>query len=99
MRRMIAPVLLVAVFGMPTPLTRIHAQSAAARRQALLLATVEGQPYVQIARRAGVSVGAIKSRVRRGREMLKRLPDPQVVPHRDASPKHTPRRTSQCLPS
>ena len=44
-----------------------------ARRQALLFATVDGQPYDQIARRAGVSVGAVKSRVRRAREMLKRL--------------------------
>jgi DNA-directed RNA polymerase specialized sigma24 family protein len=50
-------------------------QLSEARRQALLLATLDGQPYVQIARRAGVTVGAIKSRVRRGREILKRLLD------------------------
>jgi RNA polymerase sigma-70 factor (ECF subfamily) len=55
-------------------------QLSDARRQALLFATVEGQPYSQIAQRAGVSVGAIKSRVRRGREMLKQLLDPQVAP-------------------
>jgi len=73
-------------------------QLSDARRQALLFATVEGQPYSQIARRAGVSVGAIKSRVRRGREMLKQLLDPQVaLPHQDVSPKHTPRSTIPCL--
>jgi RNA polymerase sigma-70 factor, ECF subfamily len=72
-------------------------QLSDARRQALLFATVEGQPYNQIARRAGVSVGAIKSRVRRGREMLRQLLEPQVVPHQGASPKHTPRRTIPCL--
>jgi RNA polymerase sigma-70 factor, ECF subfamily len=74
-------------------------QLSQARRQALLFATVEGQPYNQIARGAGVSVGAIKSRVRRGREMLKQLLDPQVAPYRDAHSKPTSRRTIQCLPS
>jgi RNA polymerase sigma-70 factor, ECF subfamily len=72
-------------------------QLSDARRQALLFATVDGQPYDQIARHAGVTVGAIKSRVRRGREMLAHLLDPQVAPHQGASPKHTPRRTVPCL--
>lgn len=53
-------------------------QLSGPRRQALLLATVDGQPYIQIAERAGVTVGAIKSRVRRGRAMLKHLIDPQA---------------------
>jgi hypothetical protein len=44
-------------------------------------------------------VGAIKSRVRRGREMLKQLLDPQVAPHQGASLKHAPRRTIPCLVS
>jgi RNA polymerase sigma-70 factor, ECF subfamily len=72
-------------------------QLSDARRQALLLATVEGQPYDQIARRAGVTVGAIKSRVRRGREMLKQLLDPQVAPLQGDSPQHASRRTIPCL--
>jgi len=42
-------------------------------RQALLLAKLEGQSYEQIASRAGVAVGAVKSRVRRGRAALERL--------------------------
>lgn len=43
------------------------------RRAALLLATVEMQPYAAIAAHAGVSVGTIKSRVWRGRQTLKQL--------------------------
>jgi RNA polymerase sigma-70 factor (ECF subfamily) len=74
-------------------------QLSGERRQALLLGTIEGQPYAQIAKRAGVTVGAVKSRVRRGREMLKQLLDPQATPHRDTHPKHASRRTIQCLPS
>jgi len=69
------------------------------RRHALLLGTVEGQPYAQIAQRSGVTVGAVKSRVRRGREMLKQLLDPQVAPHAAAPSKHPLQRTTQCLPS
>ena len=69
------------------------------RRHALLLGTVEGQPYAQIAQRAGVTVGAVKSRVRRGREMLKQLLDPQVAPHAAAPYTHPLLRTNQCLPS
>jgi RNA polymerase sigma-70 factor (ECF subfamily) len=74
-------------------------QLSDARRQALLFATVDGQPYDQIAGRAGVTVGAVKSRIRRGREMLKQLLDPQVAPHQGASLNHTPRRTIPCLVS
>ena len=74
-------------------------QLSDSRRQALLFAAVEGQPYNQIAQRAGVSVGAIKSRVRRGREMLTKLLDPPVAPHRDAHSKPTLRRPIQCLAS
>jgi RNA polymerase sigma-70 factor (ECF subfamily) len=68
-------------------------------RQALLLAAVEGQPYDQIAKRTGITEGAVKSRIRRGREMLKRLLDPQVTADRDTRPRHTSRRTTPCLPS
>jgi RNA polymerase sigma-70 factor (ECF subfamily) len=69
------------------------------RRQALLLGTVEGQPYAQIAKHAGVTVGAIKSRIRRGREMLKQLLDPQDAPRRNTHSTHTLRSPVQCLPS
>jgi RNA polymerase sigma-70 factor, ECF subfamily len=74
-------------------------QLSDARRQALLFATVDGQPYDQIARRAGVTVGAVKSRIRRGREMLKQLLDPQVAPPQGATLTHAPRRTIPCLVS
>ena len=48
---------------------KLHAN----RRSALLLAAVEEQPYAMIAKRAGISVGTVKSRVSRGRAALKRL--------------------------
>lgn len=43
------------------------------QREALVLAVVDGQSYEQIARHAGVSVGTIKSRISRARDMLERL--------------------------
>ena len=48
---------------------KLHAN----RRSALLLAAVDEQPYAMIAKRAGISVGTVKSRVSRGRAALKRL--------------------------
>lgn len=46
---------------------------AAAQREALLLAVLEGLPYETIADRTGVSVGTVKSRISRGRDTLERL--------------------------
>jgi RNA polymerase sigma-70 factor (ECF subfamily) len=43
------------------------------QREALVLAVVDGQSYEQIAHHAGVSVGTIKSRISRARDMLERL--------------------------
>jgi RNA polymerase sigma-70 factor (ECF subfamily) len=43
------------------------------QREALVLAVVDGQSYDAIARHAGVSVGTIKSRISRARDMLERL--------------------------
>lgn len=43
------------------------------QREALVLAVIDGQSYDQIARHAGVSVGTIKSRISRARDMLERL--------------------------
>jgi len=43
------------------------------QREALVLAVVDGQSYEQIAQHAGVSVGTIKSRISRARDMLERL--------------------------
>ena len=43
------------------------------QREALLFAVLEGMPYDAIARYTGVSVGTVKSRVSRGRDMLERL--------------------------
>jgi RNA polymerase sigma-70 factor, ECF subfamily len=42
-------------------------------RQALLLATVEGHSYKQIAKPAGISVGTVKSRISRGRAALQQM--------------------------
>ncbi len=44
-------------------------------RQALLLAGLDGQSYQEIAKRAGISVGTVKSRVSRGRARLRELLD------------------------
>ena len=46
---------------------------SAGQREALVLAVVDGQSYEQIAQHAGVSVGTIKSRISRARDMLERL--------------------------
>jgi RNA polymerase sigma-70 factor (ECF subfamily) len=49
------------------------AKLSAGQREALVLAVVDGQSYEQIARHADVSVGTIKSRISRARDMLERL--------------------------
>ena len=46
---------------------------AAAQREALLLAVLEGLPYETIADHTGVSVGTVKSRISRARDTLERL--------------------------
>src|SRR3954462_11808798 len=45
---------------------------AATQREALLLAVVEGLPYEVIASHTGVSVGTVKSRISRARDLLQR---------------------------
>jgi len=74
-------------------------QLPAGSRQALLLSNLEGQTYDQIAARAGISVGTVKSRVWRGRALLDRLLNPEPQPPRDAHPKHISPGASQCLSS
>ena len=49
------------------------AKLAPTQREALLLAVLEGLPYEVIAQHTGVSVGTVKSRISRGRDMLERL--------------------------
>ncbi len=46
---------------------------AQTQREALLLATIEGQPYEEIAAHTGVSVGTVKSRISRARQRLEQL--------------------------
>src|ERR1700746_2526067 len=46
---------------------------APTQREALLLAVLEGQSYEVIASPTGVSVGPVKSRISRARDMLERL--------------------------
>ena len=46
------------------------AKLASAQREALVLAVLEGLPYEVIAKRTGVSVGTVKSRISRGRATL-----------------------------
>lgn len=51
---------------------RFREELRAAYREPVRLAELEGLPLVKIARRSGLSLTAVKSRVRRGRAMLKR---------------------------
>jgi len=53
--------------------TKAFHHLATSQREALLLSVLEGWSYEKIAGFAGVSVGTIKSRVSRGRAILKRL--------------------------
>lgn len=46
---------------------------APTQREAILLAVMEGQSYEVIAANTGVSVGTVKSRISRGRDVLERL--------------------------
>ena len=56
-------------------------------REALLQAQVEGCSHQQIATRAGISVGTVKSRISRGRAMLTQLLDlPMTAPSRGMRP-------------
>jgi RNA polymerase sigma-70 factor (ECF subfamily) len=56
-------------------------------RQALLLSQIEGCSHQQIASRAGISVGTVKSRIWRGRAMLTQLLDlPMAAPGRERRP-------------
>jgi RNA polymerase sigma-70 factor (ECF subfamily) len=48
-------------------------------RQALLLSTLGGQSYEQIASRAGIAEGTVKSRIWRGRATLQRLLSDKAV--------------------
>jgi len=71
---------------------------APTQREALLLAVLEGLPYEVIAEHTGVSVGTVKSRISRGRDMLERLllegePEPRptsgkTANNRDADEAH-----------
>lgn len=48
-------------------------------REALLLSHLEGSSYREIADRAGIAVGTVKSRISRGRATLTRLLDPPAL--------------------
>lgn len=52
---------------------RAFAQLPTVQREALVLSVIEGQTYDEIAARAGVAVGTIKSRVSRARDRLLEL--------------------------
>jgi RNA polymerase sigma-70 factor (ECF subfamily) len=56
-------------------------QVSRASRQALLLSTLGGQSYEQVARHTGVAEGTVKSRVWRGRAALQRLLAGNAVSH------------------
>jgi RNA polymerase sigma-70 factor (ECF subfamily) len=55
-------------------------------RQALLQSQIEGCPHREIARRAGIAVGTVKSRISRSRAALARLLD---LPRLSALPEHS----------
>ena len=63
------------------------AQLSRGGRQALLLSQLEGCSHQQIATRAGISIGTVKSRIWRGRAMLTQLLDlPMTVPSQRMRP-------------
>jgi RNA polymerase sigma-70 factor (ECF subfamily) len=62
-------------------------QLSSAGRQALLQSQIEGCPHREIASRAGISIGTVKSRISRGRTALARLLD---LPPRRSRPARSP---------
>jgi RNA polymerase sigma-70 factor (ECF subfamily) len=66
-------------------------------RQALLLGHLNDYSQEQIARHSGIGVGAVKSRISRGRAMLARLLAPTInIPSGRSCPLNS---TESCLPS
>ena len=67
---------------------------APTQREALLLAVLEGQSYDVIAAHTGVSVGTVKSRISRARDMLERLLLEGDVKERKEGEQRTPDRVT-----
>ncbi len=69
---------------------------APTQREALLLAVLEGQSYEVIAAHTGVSVGTVKSRISRARDMLERmLLEGDVKEHRQTDARRTAQRSPE----
>ncbi len=59
--------------GLNASLRRMIGSLPEPYREAILLTEIEGVPQVALARRLGISVSGAKSRVQRGRRMLKKM--------------------------
>jgi len=61
-------------------------------RVAVLLCDVEGRSYEEIAQLMGSSIGTVRSRIHRGRSLLRRYMDAQAKPEKrgDRKPRHAP---------
>lgn len=55
------------------------------QRRALLMSALEGCPYDEIAERAGISVGTVKSRISRGRATLRHMLSDETNTHAAAA--------------
>ena len=60
-------------------------------RVAVLLCDVEDKSYEEIAQIMGSSIGTVRSRIHRGRLMLRRVMDTQAAPAKPEKPRRTPK--------
>jgi len=87
------PFELAAAHELQETVRRALAQMPALFRSALILRDLEGLSYEEIAEILEVGIGTVKSRILRGRRMLREILDPILhvpQPHAVAAPSHAP---------